>query len=100
MESGRSLFAVLLGVLVLVTRGRAAYAQAAADAALKDRVLQLVERLDADKVEARDTATASLIKLGPENLAALAGPRHRHQRRTQGAARQVSARLWRPSKTS
>jgi hypothetical protein len=45
-----------------------AYAQTAADAALKDRVLQLVERLGADKVEARDTATASLIKLGPKVL--------------------------------
>ena len=45
-----------------------ACAQTAADAALKDRVLQLVERLGADKVEARDTATASLIKLGPKVL--------------------------------
>ncbi len=49
-------------------------AQAGADAALKDRVLQLVDRLDADKVEARDTAMASLIKLGPKILPLLPEP--------------------------
>ncbi len=42
--------------------------QTAADAALKDRVLQLVERLDAPKADTRDAAMASLIKLGPRVL--------------------------------
>ena len=40
----------------------------ATDAALRDRVLQLVERLDAPKPEARDAAMASLTKLGPKIL--------------------------------
>ena len=57
-----------------LARARRLHAQAAADAALKDRVLQLVDRLDADKVEARDTATASLIKLGPKILPLLPDP--------------------------
>ena len=60
--------------LAIFSSTRPAYAQAAADAALKDRVLQLVERLDADKIEARDTAAASLIKLGPKVLPLLPDP--------------------------
>ncbi|OJW19584.1 MAG: hypothetical protein BGO49_14100 [Planctomycetales bacterium 71-10] len=43
-------------------------AQEAADPALRDRVLQLVERLDAEKPEARDAAEAALKKLGPKAL--------------------------------
>jgi hypothetical protein len=42
--------------------------QEAGDAALRDRVLQLVERLDADAKQAQDAAQASLIKLGPKIL--------------------------------
>lgn len=38
------------------------------DEALRDRVAQLVERLDAAKKEARDTAEAALIGLGPRVL--------------------------------
>jgi len=59
---------IISAFLVVMPLARAARAQATADAALKDRVLQLVERLDADKPEARETATASLIKLGPKIL--------------------------------
>ncbi len=51
-------------------RGQAA----ASDAALRDRVLQLVDRLDAEKPEAREAATASLIKLGPKVLPLLPDP--------------------------
>jgi hypothetical protein len=53
---------------------RDARAQNAADAALKDRVLQLIERLDAPKADARDAAMASLIKLGPRVLPLLPDP--------------------------
>jgi hypothetical protein len=64
-----TLFAGLFSALLLpAITAPPARAQAGADAALKDRVLQLVDRLDADKVEARDTAMASLIKLGPKIL--------------------------------
>ena len=38
------------------------------DAALRDRVLQLVERLDASKMEARQAAEEALVKLGPRIL--------------------------------
>lgn len=51
-----------------------ARAQTAADAALKDRVAQLIDRLDAPKPEARDAAMASLIKLGPRVLSLLPDP--------------------------
>jgi hypothetical protein len=64
-----TLFAGFLSALLLPTMtGPPVRAQTGADAALKDRVLQLVDRLDAEKVEARDTAMASLIKLGPKIL--------------------------------
>lgn len=43
-------------------------AQAQTDAALRDRVNQLVERLDAPKLEARQAAEDGLIKLGPRIL--------------------------------
>ena len=45
-----------------------------ADAALRDRVLQLVERLDDPKPEARDDAQARLIKLGGKILPLLPDP--------------------------
>jgi hypothetical protein len=45
-----------------------------ADAALRDRVLQLVERLGDPKPEARDDAQARLIKLGPKVLPLLPEP--------------------------
>lgn len=44
------------------------------DAALRDRVAQLVERLEAPKVEARDTAEAALIGLGARALPLLPEP--------------------------
>jgi hypothetical protein len=40
----------------------------ASDAALRDRVNQLVERLGSEKPEARETALAALTKLGPKIL--------------------------------
>src|SRR4051794_5117507 len=45
-----------------------------ADAALRDRVAQLVERLDAPKMEARKKAEEDLIKLGPRILPLLPEP--------------------------
>ena len=45
-----------------------------ADAALRDRVLQLIERLDDPKPEARDEAEARLIKLGARALPLLPDP--------------------------
>src|SRR5271166_3788229 len=44
------------------------------DAALRDRVLQLIERLDDPKPEARDDAQARLIKLGSRVLPLLPDP--------------------------
>jgi hypothetical protein len=40
----------------------------ATDAALRDRVTQLVDRLGSDKAETRDSAMAALTKLGPKVL--------------------------------
>ncbi len=49
--------------------GSRALAQAeASDAALRDRVNQLVDRLGSEKSEARDAAAAALSKLGPKVL--------------------------------
>jgi hypothetical protein len=45
-----------------------ATAQGEVDAALRDRVLQLLQRLSDPKPEARDEAQARLIKLGPKIL--------------------------------
>ncbi len=45
----------------------------AADSALKDRVAQLIERLESPKVEARAAAEKSLIDLGPRVLPLLPG---------------------------
>jgi len=68
--------ALFLACLCVVTIGgaRRAYAQAQSDAALRDRVLQLVDRLDAPAADARETATTSLIKLGPKVLPLLPDP--------------------------
>jgi hypothetical protein len=49
-------------------------AVAQADPALRDRVLQLVDRLDQGAAAARDAAAASLIKLGPKVLPLLPDP--------------------------
>jgi hypothetical protein len=59
-----------VGCLCLLANSVSAPArgQGATDAALRDRVLQLVDRLDAGSPEARETATTSLIKLGPKVL--------------------------------
>jgi hypothetical protein len=67
----RPLGAIALAV-ALASAPRQAAAQAeTADAALRDRVLQLVERLDDPKPETRDDAQARLIKLGPKILTVL-----------------------------
>jgi hypothetical protein len=54
--------------LALAAAPSPARGQGGSDAALRDRVLQLVDRLDAATPEAGDTAMASLIKLGPKIL--------------------------------
>jgi hypothetical protein len=67
----------LIGALLISAPGaRAARAQQAdsIDAALKDRVLQLIDRLDAPTPAARETATTSLIKLGPKIVPLLPDP--------------------------
>jgi hypothetical protein len=78
MQRGSLLSTLYVGliaaVLCVFPGAREARAQAGADAALRDRVLQLVERLDGEKVEAREAATASLIKLGPNILSLLPDP--------------------------
>jgi hypothetical protein len=61
-------------LLALSSFGLAVRAQTAADAALRDRVLQLVERLGAPAQEAHDAAVNSLIKLGPKILPLLPDP--------------------------
>ena len=60
----------LLAILLVAAAGPGApsRAQEAADAALRDRVLQLVDRLDSGKPEARDAAEAALKKLGARIL--------------------------------
>jgi hypothetical protein len=60
----------LIGLPALATHGQSD----SADAALRDRVLQLVERLDAPKPEAREAAMTSLTKLGPKILPILPDP--------------------------
>jgi hypothetical protein len=60
--------AVLLGL------GTAGAGAQTADAALKDRVAQLVERLGSPRAEARQAAEAALIKLGPRVLPLLPDP--------------------------
>jgi hypothetical protein len=60
----------LLAALTLIAPARGQ----AIDAALKDRVAQLVEKLDAKKAEDRDAAQAALIKLGARIAALLPEP--------------------------
>src|SRR3954471_5225700 len=52
------------GVVLFVLGSATAWGQGS-DAALRDRVLQLVERLDSSKMEARKSAEEALVKLGP-----------------------------------
>src|SRR3954465_5628612 len=61
-----------LAILVLLFPAAQCWGQAS-DAALRDRVLQLVERLEAPKIEARKAAEEALIKLGPRILPLLPG---------------------------
>jgi hypothetical protein len=58
---------LVAAVVACLATSSTAWAQVS-DAALKDRVLQLVERLDAPKMEARQAAEDGLIKLGPRVL--------------------------------
>ncbi len=69
----RGIRVVCLGglVAVLFVCDGPAFGQGS-DAALKDRVNQLVSKLDSDKAEARDAAQKSLIDLGPRVLPLLA----------------------------
>lgn len=60
-------------IVVVWASGSVVWGQAS-DAALKDRVLQLVERLDAPKIEARKAAEDALVKLGPKVLPLLPEP--------------------------
>jgi hypothetical protein len=60
----------LLGIPQTWARGQAE----SKDSALQDRIVQLVDRLDAPKAEAREAAMASLIKLGPKILPLLPDP--------------------------
>src|SRR5438094_576076 len=53
--------------IVLVLGCSTAWGQGS-EAALRDRVLQLVERLEAPKMEARQAAEDALVKLGPRIL--------------------------------
>ncbi|AMV36724.1 hypothetical protein [Planctomyces sp. SH-PL62] len=73
--NGRRRFSRWLPALLLAAvAGGAAVGQEASEAALRDRVLQLVERLGADKPEARDAAEAALVKLGARALPLLPDP--------------------------
>lgn len=54
--------------LALVLMGAVAQGQQVSDSAFKDRVAQLVERLEATKVEARAAAEKSLVDLGARVL--------------------------------
>ncbi|MEJ7637937.1 MAG: hypothetical protein WKF75_08140, partial [Singulisphaera sp.] len=57
---------LVLSVVVLIFPGPA-WGQGV-DAALRDRVAQLVERLDSPKLETSKAAEEGLIKLGPRVL--------------------------------
>jgi hypothetical protein len=99
IPTGEALAMNMLGGLLLLAALHAApsWAQSpAADAALRDRVLQLVERLDADKPDARDEAEARLLKLGAKILpllpdAAAASSKERRERleKIRGALRKA-----------
>lgn len=60
--------AALLGAWLLFSAGTPDARGQAADAALKDRVNQLVEKLDAGKDEARQAAQDALVKVGARVL--------------------------------
>lgn len=64
MRIGITAVALCLGLTALVSECGAQ----TSDAALRDRVLQLVDRLGAPKMEARKAAEEALIKLGPRIL--------------------------------
>ncbi len=68
--------------------------QAVSDAALRDRVLQLVDRLDAPTAEAQEAATASLIKLGPKILPLLPDPATAKTAERKDRVSSRSARRW------
>jgi hypothetical protein len=76
LRASMTLHAMLAAALMIgLALELPAHAQtAAADAALRDRVLQLIERLNAPTPDARDAAVASLIKLGPKALPLLPDP--------------------------
>src|SRR5262249_41172431 len=67
---------VIVGGLFLAMPGpwKASAQNTTSDAALRDRVVQLLARLETDKPETRDAAMASLIKLGPKVLPLLPDP--------------------------
>jgi hypothetical protein len=68
VRSGRVLIVALTVVGFTPALGmRHAWGQVS-DAALRDRVLQLLERLDAPKMEAQKAAEDALVKLGPRIL--------------------------------
>ena len=58
----------VLGLFLGLSGAISAPGQDAGDAALKDRVTQLVERLGAEKAEVREAASKALTKLGPRIL--------------------------------
>ncbi len=66
MKRNLGLAAMILAGLLSFS-GPHAFGQGS-DAALKDRVNQLVSKLDAEKTEARDAAQKTLIELGPRVL--------------------------------
>jgi hypothetical protein len=74
MRRGRSKLGPALLAFVLLVGAGQARGQQATDAALRDRVLQLVERLDAPKTEAQKAAEDALVKLGPRILPLLPEP--------------------------
>lgn len=77
----------LPALLLAAVAGGVAVGQEASEAALRDRVLQLVERLDADKPEARDAAEAALVKLGARALPLLPDPAGLPKERAERLAR-------------
>lgn len=64
----------VLGLFLGLSGATSAPGQDAGDAALKDRVTQLVERLGAEKAEVREAASKALTKLGPKILPLLPDP--------------------------
>ncbi len=77
--------AVLVAAALAATAGPAR-AQSGADAALRDRVAQLIERLESPKAEARNAAEEALVKLGPKALSLVPEP-------AKGAEKDLAERL-------